>query len=187
VGCTNVDEALVAKLGTMNIHVFVADFSSIESRLPNLQGFLTICVGIAAGLTVVGAIHYLIRPRMTVAPPSRPSTPETTDPFVHGSAFEQRKAVRREGNPTQVMVVDSSTGQAPTNVFVVDRCVGGLGLYAPDPIEPGRQLKVRPTNAPAVTPWVEVIVKSCRPTSQGFEIGCQFVKTPPWAILLMFG
>jgi hypothetical protein len=172
----------------MNIPALAADLISFDSRWTNFQWPLTVGAGVVAGLGVVGTLHFLIRPRMTFTPP--PTTKprqETADPFVHGSAFEQRKAFRREGNPIEVMVVDSMTDQALRSCFVVNRCVGGLGLFAETTIEPGSQLKVRPTNAPPITPWVEVVVKSCRPATRGFEIGCQFVKTPPWAILLMFG
>jgi hypothetical protein len=155
----------------MNIPALAADLISFDSRWTNFQWPLTVGAGVVAGLGVVGTLHFLIRPRMTFTPP--PTTKprqETADPFVHGSAFEQRKA-----------------DQALRSCFVVNRCVGGLGLFAETTIEPGSQLKVRPTNAPPITPWVEVVVKSCRPATRGFEIGCQFVKTPPWAILLMFG
>jgi hypothetical protein len=62
-----------------------------------------------------------------------------------------------------------------------------LGLFVEGPIEVGKHLNVRPINAPPITPWVEVIVKSCREANRGYEVGCQFVRTPPWAILLMFG
>jgi hypothetical protein len=48
-------------------------------------------------------------------------------------------------------------------------------------------LEVRAVNAPAVTPWTEVEVRSCRRTQDGWEAGYKFVRTPPWAILLMFG
>ena len=44
-----------------------------------------------------------------------------------------------------------------------------------------------PAHAPPMTPWTEVEVRSCRQKKDGYEVGCQFVKTPPWSILLLFG
>ena len=38
-----------------------------------------------------------------------------------------------------------------------------------------------------MTPWVDVEVRMCRALKDGYELGCQFVKTPNWSILLMFG
>ena len=48
-------------------------------------------------------------------------------------------------------------------------------------------LAVIPLNAPSITPWVDIEVRTCRKVGDNFELGCQFVKTPNWSILLMFG
>jgi hypothetical protein len=109
------------------------------------------------------------------------------DPFVHGSATENRKSLRRSGNPVEVLIVNPANRTDPFKGYVVDRCVGGLGLLVEKTFEAEQRLSVRPTNAPPMTPWVELIVKSCRQSDPGYELGCQFVRTPPWAVLLMFG
>jgi hypothetical protein len=162
--------------------------ATMDGRLPYLHLILPVAAGVVAGLGAVGAFHFLTRPRTRVlALRQRPQAP-APDPFVHGSASEQRKSLRRQGNPVEVLITDPlSTTASPWTGYVVDRSVGGLCLLVEDPIPTNATLSVRPTNAPDMTPWVEVVVKACREVNPGHEVGCQFVKTPPWSVLLMFG
>ena len=51
----------------------------------------------------------------------------------------------------------------------------------------GARLAILPVHAPEMTPWVEIEITICQHTSQGWEVGCRFVKTPPYSVLLMFG
>jgi hypothetical protein len=168
----------------MNMYPLLADLS-VDPQLPQLSTLLPVAAGVVAGLGVVGMVHYLMRPRVALARPAAQA--EVADPFVHGSASELRKSFRRQGNPVEVLLVNQHTKAAPFKGYVVDRSVGGLGLLVEDPVELESQLTVRPVNAPHIAPWVEIVVKSCRQSSPGWEVGCQFVKTPPWALLLMFG
>jgi hypothetical protein len=171
----------------MNVHPLLADFS-IDTQLADLQPLLPVAAGLLAGLGMVGVLHFLNRPRAVLGPQAKEADePEVADPFVHGSASEQRKAFRRHGSPVEVLIVDQTLHGAQSKGYVVDRCVGGLGLLVERPIEAEHLLTVRPRNAPPLAPWVEVVVKSCRESNPGYELGCQFVKTPPWALLLMFG
>src|SRR5205807_67771 len=71
--------------------------------------------------------------------------------------------------------------------WVLDRSVGGLCLDLSAAFPEGTRLSLFPTQAPGMTPWTEVEVRSCRQKKDGYEVGCQFVKTPPWSILLLFG
>jgi hypothetical protein len=161
-----------------------------SSGVMQLGVFLPVTAGVVAGLGVVGAIHWCIRPRMRVAAAAtaaRQQQPEVLDPFIYGSSVEQRKNFRREGNPVEVLIVNQQTKGPPMKGYVVNRSVGGLGLLSEIPMDVEAQLAVRPTNAPHMAPWVEVVVKVCNASRPGWEIGCQFVKTPPWAVLLMFG
>jgi hypothetical protein len=51
-------------------------------------------------------------------------------------------------------------------------------------------IAVHPVHADALVPWVELEVRSCRPSVEipgQFEIGCQYVKSPPYSIQLLFG
>jgi hypothetical protein len=144
-------------------------------------------VGLGAALLAIAGLHFFSRGRSAQAPPS-PSGPQPEfDPFVQGSATEQRKAYRRAGNPIEVLLRTPGTGQEPKRGWVVNRSTGGLRLDVDQLVEEESVLEVRPSNAPPITPWVEVKVKDCRRTTDGWHLGCQFVRTPPWALLLMFG
>jgi hypothetical protein len=54
-------------------------------------------------------------------------------------------------------------------------------------IAPGTTLQVKAVNAPDTIGFVTVIVRSCRKNGDHFEVGCEFEKTPPWNVLLLFG
>jgi hypothetical protein len=71
--------------------------------------------------------------------------------------------------------------------YVIDRSTGGLKIAAQVAIAPGSTLQVRASDAPDTVGFVTLIVRSCRKTDHHFEIGCEFEKTPPWNVLLLFG
>jgi hypothetical protein len=149
---------------------------------------LPAAVGGGVGLVVVVAIRLFHHsaPAAVAAPPEAKPASEF-DPFVQGSASEQRGAHRRTGNPVEVHIRLPKAEQPQLHGYVMDRSTGGLCLRVDQPVQPGTMLHVRPVNAPPITPWVEIEVKSSRQTQDGWELGCQFLRTPPWALLLMFG
>src|SRR5208282_870402 len=88
-----------------------------------------LAAGVIAGLTVIGAIHYLTRSRKVSAPPKRDKQVKpASDPFITGSASEKRKSVRRPGNPIEVQIFDKTMHAVPITAYVVNRSVGGLCL-----------------------------------------------------------
>jgi hypothetical protein len=145
-------------------------------------------VGLGAALLAVVGLHFLSRSRSGQGSEQAPkaAAPEH-DPFVQGSATEQRKSHRRGGNPVGVLLRTPGTGLEPRRALVLNRSSGGLRLEVEEMAAVESVLEVRPADAPPVTPWVEVKVKDCRRTSDGWQLGCEFVRTPPWALLLMFG
>lgn len=105
---------------------------------------------------------------------------------VGGTASNRRNSLRREGTVEVVVQSPAFTGgEAPA--YVVDRSTGGLRLALATGLAAGIALQVRAKHAPDTTPWVTVLVRSCRPTDDHFELGCEFEKTPPWNVLLLFG
>ena len=48
-------------------------------------------------------------------------------------------------------------------------------------------VSVRTTDADPSTPWILVEVKRCSGRDGRWELGCQFVRTPPYSQLLLFG
>ena len=121
------------------------------------------------------------------AQPGSAQARENPDPFVQGSTSERRVGARRVGNLVAVSVTDADGQSPPVDGWVADRSVGGLCLRLDAPVGVGTLLNVRPRDASAVVPWTQVEVKSCRQEADGWEIGCQFLRTPPWSVLLLFG
>lgn len=150
---------------------------------------------IAAGVLVTGLAGglgwVLLRRQPEAAAPKpveKPTTPTAHDPFIEGSRSEQRQGQRREGNAIEVFIATTGVDKKhPLSAYVVDRSVGGLCLESAIAFKEGSQLTLLPTHAPEMTPWTAVEVRSCRPSKDGFVVGCQFVRSPPWAILLLFG
>ena len=68
-----------------------------------------------------------------------------------------------------------------------ERSLGGLRLHLDEEAKPGTLLSVIPSHASGVKHWVDVEVRYCRQTSDGWEAGCRFVKPPPFSVLMMFG
>jgi hypothetical protein len=110
-----------------------------------------------------------------------------TDPYAMGTTLEQRCAHRRKGNPVGVQITDADAKGEPIHGIVINRSAGGLGLEVDRPIEANTVVSVRVVNAPVTVPWIQVQVRSCRQQENGWLLGCQFVKPPPWSIMLLFG
>jgi hypothetical protein len=103
------------------------------------------------------------------------------------SYADRRGAVRREGAPVRVMLSSPTFRNGVNDGFVVDRSTGGLRILMQAVIAPGTTLQVKAVNAPDTIGFVTVIVRSCRKNGDHFEVGCEFEKTPPWNVLLLFG
>lgn len=98
---------------------------------------------------------------------------------------DRRRALRRSGNPVEVFVLKDNGDPIPA--MVLDRSTGGLKLSLPRPVEAHTVLKVLACNAPEGTPWLTILVRHSQPTAAGCVCGCQFVDSPPWSQLLLFG
>jgi hypothetical protein len=103
------------------------------------------------------------------------------------SYADRRGAVRREGAPVRVVLSSPTFRNGVNDGFVVDRSTGGLRILMQAVIAPGTTLQVKAVNAPDTVGFVTVIVRSCRKNGDHFEVGCEFEKTPPWNVLLLFG
>jgi hypothetical protein len=148
---------------------------------------------LAAGLSV-SMLAFLVCARVfTGSGRARPSEPladdqlQEHDPFAVGGRTERRGAFRRKGSAVTVKFTDEHQLQQPREGWVIDRSMGGLGLWSEKPVDVGTILKVRPDHAPELTPWIEVEVKSCNPHEGGWRVHCGFIKTPPYSVLLLFG
>ena len=100
---------------------------------------------------------------------------------------DRRDAVRREGTPVRVILASPTFRNGVNDGFVLDRSTGGLRIASSIAMAPGSTLQVRAINAPDTIGFVTVIVRSSRKNTDYFELGCEFEKTPPWNVLLLFG
>ena len=157
-----------------------------------------LCVAIGAGCAI--AIYWWInrvaaRRFAAVAPATAPTeepAPEAPawcarDPFVHGSAQEKRRSIRRKGNPVTVLVSDAKAEAPPQRGSVLDRSHGGLRLRIAESVEPGTILSIRAAHVGAIVPWVQLEVRTCTRDDAGWELGCQYVKAPPSSVQWLFG
>ena len=103
------------------------------------------------------------------------------------SYADRREAVRREGTPVRVILFSPTFRNGVSDGFVLDRSTGGMRIAMAMAMAPGTVMQVRAVNAPDTIGFVAVIIRSCRKNDDFFEIGCEFEKTPPWNVLLLFG
>ena len=157
------------------------------ANLSAFQPYLPYAVGGGVVVLVLGVL-VLARGRRggpDVAPVSltRSGEFQSNEP----SFADRRTSVRREGAPVKVMVSSPTIKNKMDSGYVLDRSTGGLRLALTTAVAPGSSLQVRALHAPDTTPWVTVLVRNCRDAGQHFELGCEFDKTPPWNVLLLFG
>ncbi|QJW96892.1 PilZ domain-containing protein [Frigoriglobus tundricola] len=106
---------------------------------------------------------------------------------VGQSYADRRGAVRREGQPVRVVLAATTFRNGVCDGYVVDRSTGGLKIATQVAVAPGSTLQVRAVDAPDTVGFVTLLVRSCRKADGHYEIGCEFEKTPPWNVLLLFG
>jgi hypothetical protein len=109
------------------------------------------------------------------------------DPFLYGSPSEQRSSLRRRGKSVKVLLSMKATPDQLFEGWVIDRSVGGLCLASSQEVPKGAIMNVRPMQAPESLPWIQIEIKNCRQDGNHWEIGCQFLRTPVWSVLLLFG
>jgi hypothetical protein len=103
------------------------------------------------------------------------------------SYADRRGAVRREGTPVRVAIAATTLRNGVAEGYVLDRSTGGLKIAAQVAVAPGSTVQVRAVDAPDTVGFVTLIVRSCRKNDEHYELGCEFEKTPPWNVLLLFG
>jgi hypothetical protein len=173
----------------MNFH------SIIESVPPHWRTWVAPAAGLSAAVLVLGVSRLIQARRRGRAEEKRAEegraeeTADTEldhDPFAQGSITERRTGARRKGNPIELLMEQPGGGE-PVRAWILDRSMSGLCLSLTEEAAPGTVFRVKPRNCPPATPWVEIEVRTCKKDKTGFEAGCRFVRTPPWAVLLLFG
>jgi hypothetical protein len=154
--------------------------------------YLPIVVGCGVGLIVMLLFSRRRRRSVDTTPPPillpPPARVSDWEPEPEGQSFTNRRSsVRREGQPVKVLVSSPTLRNGVGGGYVLDRATGGLRNPQSAAQAPGSTFQVRAENAPDTVPWVTLIVRNCRDAGQHFELGCEFDKTPPWNVLLLFG
>jgi hypothetical protein len=138
---------------------------------------------------VGGAIYWLTRSAPVMAEVAAEAP--TVEPVPTEQPKDQRVMFRRQGNPVQVHVAFSThKKEEPEIGSVLDRSMGGMRLALYHEVEVGVVVRVRPVHADDIVPWVDLEIRSCRPSVEmhdQYELGCQYVKSPPFSIQLLFG
>jgi hypothetical protein len=101
-------------------------------------------------------------------------------------AADRRKAPRRKGNCVEVDLAPEGAG-SPLYAWVIDRSVGGLRLLLDRPLDEGATVLVRPRTDGEPLPWCPAVIRSCKFAKAEWEVGVQFVRTPSWNIMQLFG
>ncbi len=157
----------------------------IAHQIPYPQVWLPLALALGCSVLMMWAV------RPEKSPPAKLLGDEFDELTASAiSAPEQRKARRRHGNPVQVHYSYSEVKNTAQRGYVIDRSLGGLRISTNEPVNDGAILVLRPVDASPMVPWVEVEVRSCKPHTNHpgeYELGCQFVKTPPYSILLLYG
>jgi hypothetical protein len=157
-------------------------------NIPYSEYWLPLVIGLGVGFCAVAMLRsFLVKPDAYVPPEEKKKPDPGYDPFQEGSRSDQRRSFRRGGHPVPVLFAPPERKDMPNEGWVIDRSMGGMCLGVPVEVSVGTIISLLPANAPPMTPWVDVAVRSCRTVDGQVELGVQFVKVPPWSILLLFG
>jgi hypothetical protein len=96
---------------------------------------------------------------------------------------ERRSSPRVKGRQVRVHVVCAATSGEALQGWVLDRSCGGLGLWVPAPVAEGASLLVRAAGSADAVP---VEVCNCRADGDRWVLGCRFLRSPRWEVMLQF-
>jgi hypothetical protein len=160
--------------------------------LDTVWSYWPILLSIILGLAVAGLSLFVCRTwqrsRHAAWPPQTDETGSTpADPFEEGSASERRTAARRAGRHVRVYISDAKAESPSFEGWVIDRSLGGVCVTLGRQVPPDTILSIRAYNAADTIPWTQVRVLRCQSQGTHFQIGCQFLRTPPWNAMMLFG
>lgn len=112
--------------------------------------------------------------------------PSSLPPASEEPHPQDRREAPRTRRQVRVQVTDANAKNPPVSAWVSDCSLGGLCLSVKEETPVGTVLSVRPASAPPAVSWIQIEVKSQRRFESIWELGCQFVRTPSYSVLLMF-
>jgi hypothetical protein len=150
-----------------------------ELGLPGLQWWVIPAAGGLVGSLILFLCGWAVSRRHKAR--------TAADPLALKGSTDRRASHRRQGGSVLVDITDGEHQTESTQGWVMDRSLGGLGIEVAAPQPTGALLLIRPASATALVPWTQVEVRGCRREGDRWQLGCQFVRTPPYSILLLFG
>jgi len=153
---------------------------------PDWLGLVWVRLVALAALGLPVPLLLALRARRKVDPPaSEDKEPAPLGDTVPPVAAQRRRTFRRGGARSALDVLCPVSGLR--SGWVADRSVLGLALVLNAPVPPGALVRVRPRGVAAVVPWVEVEVRHCQRSDDGWRVGCRFLRPPPYPVLMLFG
>jgi hypothetical protein len=162
-------------------------FNNIALADPALWLALAAFLAVLLFFVVMGRRKSIHMQAMSGSNSEAGMTPATNWNNTFKRLDEKRRSVRRGGVPTPLWVMDPLQPKRPVDAYVLDRSSGGVRIAIQKPLSVGVNMQVRPQNATQDTPWIPVMIRSCKEVGDYYEIGCQFDKELPWNLLLLFG
>lgn len=172
---------------------FVDTFATVFGAYVPVVVGVAVAIGVLTTLLALSArSRRVLNPAVLQSSGTPAASPLTEDNALNWDPPEQsyadrRGSVRREGGPVRVVLSSTSFRNGVNDGYVIDRSTGGLRIAMQSAVAPESTLQVRAVHAPDTIGFVTVTVRSCRKNGDHFEIGCEFEKTPPWNVLLLFG
>jgi hypothetical protein len=152
----------------------------------NWQTLAIPAAGVAVAMLVLGVSLFFVNKRKAKSP-TQPAE-AVPDPFLQGPQSDRRQSPRRAGQSIKVTIQLVNEQKTEFEGYVMDRSMGGLRLMLDRHLATNQMLNVRSTDAPQTVTWVQVQVRRVTQLpDKSYEVGCQFIRTPPWAVLLTFG
>ena len=106
--------------------------------------------------------------------PQEVKSNDPMNPYQAMSTPKRRQTPRGRGAPTRILILDKNGPAEPFSGYVINRSIGGLCVSLVQPLEEGSVVSVRPAKELIDDTWYEVVVKYCRATDTGWEMGCEF-------------
>jgi hypothetical protein len=166
---------------------------SLQSFQQNVGPLAAFLIPLVAGFVGGAGLTYFAHRRHPAGDAAsgedgpRETNSMTDDMVIKWETKDLRRSPRRNGKIVEVLVSLPGETDFPHQGLVMNRSNGGLGILVGSEFKVGAVLGVLPSEASKLTPWVEVEVKSCRKHPEGFELGLQYIKVPPYSTLVLFG
>jgi hypothetical protein len=152
-----------------------------------LQFWLAVGAGLLVSLLALSVGWRTLRQPTTERMPEVDSVLDEKPQDDRNVRREKRRAHRRKGRTTEILIADKDFRNPKWRGYVIDRSALGLRLFSERPADVDDQLNVQVMRPANDMPWIEVAVIHCKPLHDGFELGCKFIHSPSWNLLLTFG